>query len=303
MPSTERAAPFRELADGACGIRVLVVGAGSPNADFVAQVLRESGFLADWTDELKFPNPFRLRRYDVIYGIYLQSCSRNILLGKLLGKKTILHFVGSDAYWYARELSTWRRIYWKTTLRLTDLILYVSPHLIEFIGRKGTTLPFPIGIHQFNVPAPLEVQPERDVLYYCPSGEANERIYRLAWIVNYARDHPDLKITIIGNQAHPAGYEIPLPNVQVIPFVLQSEMSVLYRRHRRLIRMTVEDGLPRMIHEAVLVGMEVIYNGKPVFEVPPERDPIEFAKSFEKALASVYVKKRSSQFCSRGWHA
>jgi hypothetical protein len=250
--------------------------------------------VADRTDELKLPNPFRLRKYDVIYGIYLQSCSRNILIGKLLGKKTILHFVGSDAYWYARERSLWRRIYWKTILRFTDLIFYVSPHLITFIGREGTLLPIPVGTSQFKISALLEIEPERDVLYYCPSGEVNERIYRLSWIVDYARSHPNQKITIIGNQSHPARYEISLPNVLVIPFVPQSEMPVLYRKHRRLIRMTLEDGVPRMIHEALLAGIEVIYNDKPIFDVPTELDPIQFAKSFEKALASVLFFQEAS---------
>jgi hypothetical protein len=267
--------------------RILVVGAGTPNADFVAQVLTDNGFAADWTDQLRFPNPRILRKCDVIYGIYLQSCSRNILVGKLLGKKTIVHFVGSDAYWYAREQSLWRRLYWNLTLRLTDLVLYVSPHLTEFVGRNGVVLPFPIETDEFKQTSLREIEPERDVLYYCPSGEANQRIYQLSWIIDYAKSHPEQKITVIGNQSHPAHYKIQLPNVQVIPFVPQSEMPVLYRKHKRLVRMTLEDGLPRMVHEALLAGIEVIYNRDRVLEVPPERDPRQFSLSFAKALNAI----------------
>jgi len=267
--------------------RILVVGAGTPNADFVAQVLTDNGFAADWTDQLRFPNPRILRKCDVIYGIYLQSCSRNILVGKLLGKKTIVHFVGSDAYWYAREQSLWRRLYWNLTLRLTDLVLYVSPHLTEFVGRNGVVLPFPIETDEFKLTSLREIEPERDVLYYCPSGEANQRIYQLSWIIDYAKSHPEQKITVIGNQSHPAHYKIQLPNVQVIPFVPQSEMPVLYRKHKRLVRMTLEDGLPRMVHEALLAGIEVTYNSDRVLEVPPERDPKRFSLSFAKALNTI----------------
>jgi len=267
--------------------RILVVGAGTPNADFVAQVLTDNGFVADWTDQLRFPNPRMLRRHDVIYGIYLQSCSRNILVGKLLGKKTIVHFVGSDAYWYAREQSLWRRLYWDLTLRLTDLILYVSPHLTELVGRNGVILPFPIEAAEFKRTSLRKIEPERDVLYYCPSGEANERIYQLSWIIDYAKSHPAQKITVIGNQSHPAQYNVQLPNVQVIPFVPQSEMAALYRKHKRLVRMTLEDGLPRMVHEALLAGIEVTYNSDRVLEVPPERDPKRFSLSFAKALNTI----------------
>ena len=271
------------------GPRILVIGAGSPNADFVAHVLEENGFVADWTDKLKFPNPFLLRKFSVVYGIYLQSCSRYILIGKLLGRKTITHFVGSDAYWFAREKSLWRRLYWKIALRATDLVLYVSPHLTKFVSHPGIVLPFPIDAQEFKSPAIRQIEPERDVLYYCPSGKVNEQIYRLPWIVEYARSHPDEKITIIGSKAHPADYQLALPNVEVVPFVTQSEMPRLYRKHRRLIRMTLEDGLPRMTHEALFAGIEVIYNGEHVTQVPPERDPQQFSSSFVKALATIHV--------------
>jgi len=129
--------------------------------------------------------------------------------------------------------------------------------------------------------------PDRDILYYCPSGEVNERIYRLGWIVEYARDHPEEKITIIGNSSHPAKYALNLPNVEVIPFVERSQMPALYRRHKTLIRMTIEDGLARMVHEAILSGLKVIYNGKEVTEVPPEREPSEFSNTFKQAVASI----------------
>jgi hypothetical protein len=149
-------------------------------------------------------------------------------------------------------------------------------------------LPFPIQAEAFERPEIHEITPERDILYYCPSGEANERIYRLSWIIDYARSHPDEKITIIGNQTHPANYHIPLPNVQVIPSAPQSDMPILYRKHKRLIRMTSEDGLPRMIHEALLADIEVTYNGEEVNGIPQERNPEKFALAFAKALKTVF---------------
>jgi len=207
--------------------KILVVGAGSPNADMVAEVLRSNGVDADWTDEVRRPSLRRIFRSDLIYGIYLQTCSRYILAAKLLGKKTIVHFVGSDAYWVNRERSYWRRRYWSFVLNHTDLIFYVSRHLEELVGRKGIVLPFPISTGAFREARRTETMPDRDILYYCPSGEVNERIYRLGWIVEYARDHPEEKITIIGNSSHPANYALNLPNVEVIPFVERSDAGTL----------------------------------------------------------------------------
>ncbi|MGA8857364.1 MAG: hypothetical protein WB643_09395, partial [Candidatus Bathyarchaeia archaeon] len=132
------------------------------------------------------------------------------------------------------------------------------------------------------------VTPDRDVLYYCPSGEANEKIYRLSWIIEYAKTHPQEKITILGNVSHPANYTIQLPNLEVIPFVERSQMPALYRRHKRLIRMTTEDGLPRMVHEALLCGLQVTFNGQIMKDVPKEREPTEFASTFRKALDRLY---------------
>jgi hypothetical protein len=268
--------------------RILVVGTGSPNADMVAEVLNANGMQTEWTDKIRFPNPFVLRRFDFVYGIYLQTCSRYIIMAKLLGKKTMIHFVGSDAYWYHRERSYWRRLYWKAVLHATDLIFYVSPHLQDLVKMRGVILPIPIRADEFKRLNLRDIEPDRDILYYCPSGETNEKIYRLSWIIEYARDHPQDKISIIGSQSHPADYRIPLQNVEVIRFVPQAEMSKLYRKHRKLVRMTLEDGLPKMIYEALLSGIEVVHNGDTIKQMPKELDPKEFAESFGRALRNVY---------------
>jgi hypothetical protein len=264
--------------------RVLVVGAGSPNPAFLAETLRLNGISAERTGNVALPNPFLIRRFNIVYGIYLQSCSRYIVVGKLLGKKTVIHFVGSDAYWFARERSILRRLYWIIVLRLTDHIFYVSPHLEALTGRRGTILPLPIATDSFREARLGLRKPDRDVLYYCPSGRDNERIYRLSWILEYAASHPEQKVTILGSSSHPAQYKLGLPNVLVVPFIETSKMPDFYRRHKRLIRMTTEDGLPQMIHEAVLAGLEVYFNGEKVQKVPEERERSYFASTFKATL-------------------
>jgi hypothetical protein len=260
----------------------------------VSEVLCANGFQAQWTDRIRFPNPFFICKFDLVYGIYLQTCSRYIISAKLLGKKTIVHFVGSDAYWMAREKSLWRQFYWKAVLHLTDLVLFVSPHLQNFVHRKGYVLPFPIAANEFRSPELRAINPDRDVLYYCPSGERNAEIYRLDWITEYARQHPHEKITLIGNITHPANYKLGLSNVEIVPFVERSQMPRFYRRHRKLIRVTSEDGLPRMLSEALMSGLEVEFNGETIKVIPRERDPEEFAKSFRKVLSEKWPESGTS---------
>ncbi len=266
--------------------RVLIAGAGSPNPEILAHVLNLNGFQAGWTDQLIVPNLKRIAKYNVVYGVYLHGFDRHALVAKLLGKRTVVHIVGSDAYRFARETSFPKRLYWRSILNLCDIVLYVSPHLKRLVGHKGYVLSFPIEGRIFDRPSLQGIRPTRDVLYYCPSGPLNEKIYRLDWILEYARTHPNEKITIVGSEPHPAQYRTKLRNVKIIAYVEHKQMPALYRKHRRLIRMTTEDGFPVMIHEALLSGLEVTYNGREVIGVPEERDPTIFASKFREILES-----------------
>ena len=261
-----------------------MVGSPGSNNEVVVDALKGRGFDVYYEENAKIPSLRRISRADIVYGAYLQTCSRYVAVAQILGKKTMIHFVGSDAYRYSREKGL-RRLFWSSVVRDCDLIFYVSPHLSTLVGRPGATLPFPISIERFRKPAKPSC--ERDTLYYCPGGAENARIYRLDWILDYARQHPREKITIIGNTAHPADYSVNAPNVEVVPFVEYDRMTDIYARHRRLIRMTSEDGRPRMVDEAILSGLQVMFNGKKIQEVPPERDPRVFAERFEQELMKI----------------
>jgi len=102
---------------------------------------------------------------------------------------------------------------------------------------------------------------KRDVLYYCP----NPEVYRLDWILEYAMQHSDETVTIIGSPT-----TVDLPNVKVIPYAPYHEMPLLYNMHHRLIRMTTYNGCPKMPYEALLCDLEVIWNGQRIPKVANE---------------------------------
>jgi hypothetical protein len=60
--------------------------------------------------------------------------------------------------------------------------------------------------------------------------------------------------------------------------------------------MTTEDGLPRMLSEALLCGLEVVFNSEEIKTIPKERDPNEFAKSFLNALTGKWGPKVASKY-------
>ena len=243
------------------------------------------GFYAEYVDDVRIPNILKIKGFDVVYGIYLQTCSRYITAAEMLGKISVIHFQGSDAYRYAREKGL-RKIYWKTVINASDLILYVASHLVDLVGKQGVVLPVPINVELLKK-SRLNTLPERDVLYYCPGGKESSSIYRLDWIIDYARRHPDEKITIIGNESHPAEHDINLSNVTIIPFVPNKEMGKIYAQHKRLIRMTTQDGMPRMLDEAVICGLDVMFNGRKIRKVLPERYPDRFVQRFSEELQKI----------------
>jgi hypothetical protein len=261
-----------------------MVSSRGSNNEVVVDALRNKGFHVNYVEDVRIPKLSKIAPAHVVYGAFLQTCNRYIAAAQVLHKKTMIHFVGSDAYRYAREKGL-RKLYYTTLVHACDRVFYVSEHLTTFVRRQGAILPLPIRVSLFDKAG--HASRERDVLYYCPSGAESERIYRLDWILAYAKTHPDEKITILGNVGHPAEYRLDLRNVEVIPFVRYEQIVDVYNRHKRLVRMTTQDGLPRMIDEALLSGMEVIFNGRVIDKVPPERDPVEFADRFEQELSKI----------------
>ena len=240
------------------GIRVLLVGAG--NAQVLAQQLGYYGVDARVITPPRFPNLRLMMVHDVIYGVHLMSLTRLMPFIRLFNRRSVVHIVGSDAFTYVRAKGRVRRAFWTETVRKCDEILYVSEELRRVMGvGRGRVIPIPVDTRMFR--KRRYHGRKRDILYYCPRPD----IYRLDWILNYARRHPNETITILGGS-----YRVRLPNVTVIPHVPYHEMPKLYWRHRRLIRMTTHDGRPKMPYEALLCGLEVIWNSRRITEVPDE---------------------------------
>ena len=118
---------------------------GTLNAKVLVRQLRYYGIDAEAMLPPKFLNPFSLRGFDIVYGIYLMSIARSVPLIKVLGKKLLMHIIGSDAVRYAETQGGSRKKLWNLTLDMCDEILYVTDELKQVMGLgKGKVIPIPI---------------------------------------------------------------------------------------------------------------------------------------------------------------
>jgi len=239
-------------------MKVLLIG--TTHAQILSRELQYYGVVSEVVKPSKVPPVLMLKKFDIIYGIYLMSLTRISPFLRLLNKKSVVHIIGSDAVKFAVTSKSFRKKLWNYTLNTCDEILFVSEELKTIMNvKRGMILPIPIDTRLFKKKD--EKVEKRDILYYCP----NPKIYRLDWILNYAKHHPDETITIIGPFKN-----LNLSNVEVIPEVHPNQMPSIYHRHRRLVRMTTQDGYPKMPYEALLCGLKVEWNGQEISEVPSE---------------------------------
>lgn len=192
------------------------------------------------TDVLVKPPIFDSSFYDkydatIFVGLFGRRHKLTLALGTL--ENAFVYIVGSDAYLLKDD------IFKKLFLRNSRLI-YVTEELSELLNIEGSIIPIPIDTNHFIQVE--NVERDKDVLYYNPGKE----IYRPKWIENYIKNHPNEKITILDGSI---SYE---------------KMPEIYSQHKKLIRMTTHDGLPKMPYEALLCGCEVWYNGEKITEIP-----------------------------------
>ena len=232
---------------------------GNFNAEILARQLSYYGVETEVDLPPKVFASFNLRSFDVIYSVCFMRSIRLVLSSKFFRKNYVVHFIGSDALEYASKGGFGRKSS-DMVLRLCDEVFYVTEELKQLVGLgRGKVIPIPVDTRMFRETG--YDGERRDVLYYCP----NPEIYRSDWIAKYAVAYPDETITILGS-ANLSG----LPNVKVISRVPYHQMPELYQMHRRLIRMTTHDGCPKMPYEALLCGLEVMWNGQRVTTVPKE---------------------------------
>jgi len=92
------------------------------------------------------------------------------------------------------------------------------------------------------------------VLFY--SHEDNDHIYMPEHVFRAARNLPETQFICVGDSK----LKSTLPNVEIVGEVPRERMIEIYKQSSCLIRFTSHDGFPRMIIEAMALGLDVVSN-------------------------------------------
>ncbi len=242
---------------------VNVLGGRDYNTQSIIELLEENRFTVKrmTTPRSFVDKPLFLLGLMMRDHFYITYATRILTFARYVSrpKNIICHIVGSDALVLGEHMDELQLAMKRHSVRL----LYASESLRDELRIEGDVAPIPVKEWLFTPEGDRFWKEKRDTLFYCP----DPYIYS-AWDVDeYIRDHRDEQITVLGMQ--PDVPSIPdYPNVLRLSLVPSGEMPRVYRSHKRLIRITRHDGMPKMIYEAFLCGCEVWWNGKQITSVP-----------------------------------
>jgi hypothetical protein len=170
------------------------------------------------------------------------------IIPKLLGKKVVIHWVGTDVLRVKKK-----PLVREVIKRVANLHLTVSSGLAEELkqmGIKATVIPLtPTYLPKANPTWP----PDRVVHVYLPEGKG--KFYGAEITFKLAREMPDVNFLITANN----GNGMPqLPNVTYLGWV--EDMEMVWSKVRVYLRLTKHDGMPLTVIEALQRGRYVIWS-------------------------------------------
>lgn len=218
-----------------------------------------------------------LRGVDLLHVLYPPMAWRGFISARLLGVRTIAHWVGSDVERCYKES--------RQRLRLAVARPFIDCHLTDsrpLVDELADNLhlqahfqpTLSVNINPRSLPWPAE----RTVLCYVPPGDAE--LYGVPRLRRLARRLPGVRFLICGDTQPPAD---PPPNWEYVGFV--DDVESLYSRVRVLVRPTRRDGLARMVLEALGYERQVVWSQR-LPHVLTARGDDELAAAVERALAA-----------------
>lgn len=230
---------------------------------------------------IKFRNLVTVLLTSVVYCVGGENYKNNkiFVISKALGKKIIIHWIGTDVLIARKKyLDTGKIIN-------SDIInLAVSEDLCKELRSIGVNSEYvPIVPPCIPYPPAPEMPESHAVLAYLPEGR--EDFYGWQQIKFLAGRFPNIPFYIVAND----GLEVKnIPsNIKFKGSLPHSELEKLYSQISILLRLTEHDGLPVMMLEAQGMGRKVIhYNNFPFVMSPADRSDQALLELFSKLVST-----------------
>ena len=195
----------------------------------------------------------KLNKVSIFHGITLSRNYKLYFLAKLMGVKTIHHWMGSDVQYALTSKDGYRRA--KFTNLFIDLHLASSPDLVKELKTIGIKAHFVPVVPLFETPIVKPIPEKFTILAYLPDNR--HRFYGSEYIHKLADDFPNIEFNIIAGEGGQYSFK---NNVHYLGY--QNEMSDIYSNSNVLIRMVEHDGFSLCVQEALAHGRHVIYSYK-----------------------------------------
>jgi hypothetical protein len=194
----------------------------------------------------------QLNRADVFHGIFWENCYKTYFIAKLLGKKTLCHWIGTDVFNVLRDRK--RKLAVKLLDKLIDAHIAGSPGLVEELKTIDIEASWIPSIPPDNSNTQVQLLPTSfTVLSFLP--DERSEFYGASIVRQLAEDFKDIKFLIVGGTG--AGVVSP-PNMTYLGW--QKDMSKVYDNTTVLLRIVEHDGLSLMVREALARGRQVIWS-------------------------------------------
>lgn len=198
------------------------------------------------------------------------------IVPKLLGKKVIVHWLGSDVLSATSNNNNAScRILQRRAYKMADLHLVVSPTLMDELKTiciEATVIPLVPDVPPLKKDVPW---PSAHKVYvYLP--EAKQEFYGADAVFRLAQEMPDTDFLITGHSGTGAPQ---LPNLKYLSWV--EDIEAVWREVKVYLRLTKHDGLPQALVEALSRGKYVVWS----YELPH----CLRARSFEEAREALNI--------------
>lgn len=220
----------------------------------------------------------QLKDVDIVYQVYGGSSLKLFLVSKLLKKRTIKHWIGTDVL---EQRKNYNSIVSKINNILTDINLSVSSLLQEELRE--------IGIDSHEVPiipsimfSGISLMPDKHaVLVYAPEGR--ELFYGMDYVKELAKLYPEIQFHVVAN----SNDNLFMDNVIFHGMLSLPEMNDIYDKISILFRFPEHDGLSMMLLEALAKGKHVIYPYPfPYVHTPASRHFSDIQACFENIISN-----------------